>query len=467
EEQVLDMSAALIDALQHVHDAGFLHRDVKPDNVYIRADGSPVLLDFGSARATLGTQARTTMTSVVTRGYAPYEQYHGDASKQGPWTDIYGLGATLYAAISKGQAPMDSLIRSDAFIGASADPYVAARAVASGDWSPQLLLAIDAALAFKPEDRPQNLRAWQAMFPAAERSTSGGESLDASDAPTVRPDTSQATRPVGFSAAGAGVLPDADTVVRTSTESGEGFGHGEPEPASRYLVLGLLSFWIWTVVVLSRRVLAHAADREQWFHALLGERGSDPAVQALFRDGFAPVQWLWKLCAIVYAIDALLVLCGFFGFIVLGVDWTVAAKVAGVGLASLLFYANTVAFVVWLWRYIKRHEHCELKLLELVRADQPFAPDRPIRGFAARWAPEDNHVSLFLVMSAPITFSPTVAVHLFHEGLSVGTTLLLPLAAFACAAAFHLWGTHVLIRLWNQHLNEESAASGRAASGAD
>ncbi|HEY4957048.1 MAG TPA: serine/threonine-protein kinase, partial [Caldimonas sp.] len=98
QRQLTDCLLPILDGLELVHAAGFIHRDIKPENIYVRRDGSPVLLDFGSARQSFGSAK--TLTILVAPGYAPLEQYYGDASTQGPWTDIYGLGATCYRAIS-------------------------------------------------------------------------------------------------------------------------------------------------------------------------------------------------------------------------------------------------------------------------------------------------------------------------------------------------------------------------------
>lgn len=81
----------ILDGLEEVHNGGFVHRDIKPDNIYLRQDGSPVLLDFGSARVTVGAETRA-MTSLVSPGFAPFEQYVTGSDKQGPWSDIYSLG---------------------------------------------------------------------------------------------------------------------------------------------------------------------------------------------------------------------------------------------------------------------------------------------------------------------------------------------------------------------------------------
>ena len=98
--------APLLDALEFVHKGNYLHRDIAPDNIIIRKDGSPVLIDFGSARGEMLAHSRT-VSALVKPGYSPYEQYATSASKQGPWTDIYALAATLYHAIT-GKRPPDS-----------------------------------------------------------------------------------------------------------------------------------------------------------------------------------------------------------------------------------------------------------------------------------------------------------------------------------------------------------------------
>ena len=88
ENELLKIVLPIMDGLAMVHKAGFIHRDIKPGNIYIRKDGSPVLLDFGSARHALGEKTKT-LTTLFTSGYAPFEQYFSKSDEQGEWTDIY------------------------------------------------------------------------------------------------------------------------------------------------------------------------------------------------------------------------------------------------------------------------------------------------------------------------------------------------------------------------------------------
>ena len=83
-------------AIERLHREGVYHRDIAPDNILIEPDGQPVLLDFGAARRVIGDKSQT-LTAILKPAYAPIEQY-GEAGsvKQGAWTDLYALGATLH-----------------------------------------------------------------------------------------------------------------------------------------------------------------------------------------------------------------------------------------------------------------------------------------------------------------------------------------------------------------------------------
>ena len=85
EAWLKQMVTPILDGLQAVHKAGFLHRDIKPSNVFMREDGTPVLLDFGSARLAAGGASKS-LTAIISPGYAPLEQYAADGN-QGPWSD--------------------------------------------------------------------------------------------------------------------------------------------------------------------------------------------------------------------------------------------------------------------------------------------------------------------------------------------------------------------------------------------
>jgi serine/threonine protein kinase len=85
EQDLKTIIFPIVDGMKVVHAAGFIHRDIKPANIFLRVDGDPVLLDFGSARTSLG-QGEQSLTSIFSRGYAPIEQYNTSEETQGAWT---------------------------------------------------------------------------------------------------------------------------------------------------------------------------------------------------------------------------------------------------------------------------------------------------------------------------------------------------------------------------------------------
>jgi serine/threonine protein kinase len=153
EKELLNIVQPLLYGLKEVHKAGFLHRDIKPHNIFIREDNTPILLDFGSARYAIGQKSRS-VTSIVTPGYAPLEQYDNEIKDQGPWTDIYALGAVMYHAIN-GNAPPAATRR------IMKDPMKSAVKLGKGQYNKNILKSIDWALNLSEEDRPQTVEDWQ------------------------------------------------------------------------------------------------------------------------------------------------------------------------------------------------------------------------------------------------------------------------------------------------------------------
>lgn len=174
EIELLTLIQPLLDGLAMVHESGYLHRDIKPDNIYVRRDdGSLVLLDFGSARLTVGGQQE--LANALTPGYAPIEQYEG--TQQSAATDIYALGASLYWMIT-GSKPPTAADRLDA-----SKQYRPAIELGAGLYSPEFLHAIDWALQLKADQRPPNMQAFRAaLFAAHASSLSLQDALRAGDA---------------------------------------------------------------------------------------------------------------------------------------------------------------------------------------------------------------------------------------------------------------------------------------------
>ena len=152
----------IIDGLKDIHKFEFIHRDIKPANIYIREDGTPVLIDFGSARQT--TQQQTSeMTTLVSQGYTPLEQYSANYGDQGPWTDIYAMAATIYEGVV-GKKPDESLSRSACLMRSKPDPLEQLDARVYPGFDQNFLNAVIAGLKLEPEDRPQTLEDWLHSF---------------------------------------------------------------------------------------------------------------------------------------------------------------------------------------------------------------------------------------------------------------------------------------------------------------
>ena len=147
--------------LREVHAAGFLHRDVKPSNIFVRrSDESPVLLDFGSARQALGRKSRS-MTAIASAGYSPPEQYESQGG-QGAWTDIYALCALCHRAIT-GETPVEAPRRTGEVARRRADPQARLAAGVAG-YSSALLEAVDWGLQLIETERPQGVEDWLARM---------------------------------------------------------------------------------------------------------------------------------------------------------------------------------------------------------------------------------------------------------------------------------------------------------------
>jgi serine/threonine protein kinase len=140
----------ILSALEMLYTMQILHRDISPDNIIVQENGDAVLLDFGSARQIIGDMTKG-LTVILKPGYAPVEQYAGDASlEQGPFTDIYALAAVMYFAVVK-QAPPSSIARM------IKDPVTPLAVQAPAGYSASFLNAIDKGLAVLSQDRPQTI----------------------------------------------------------------------------------------------------------------------------------------------------------------------------------------------------------------------------------------------------------------------------------------------------------------------
>jgi serine/threonine protein kinase len=148
EKFIRRVFAELSNGLREVHTQKLLHLDIKPANIYIRLDGSPVLLDFGSARQAL-SESQAKISPSYTPGFASPEQYY-DRKLLGPWSDIYSIGATMYSCLTR-TSPLaaNQRIKNDLLVPASK--------LGKDMYSQNLLEIIDKCLSLDYLERPQSV----------------------------------------------------------------------------------------------------------------------------------------------------------------------------------------------------------------------------------------------------------------------------------------------------------------------
>jgi len=142
----------LLNGLREVHTNKLLHLDIKPGNIYLRNDGNPVLIDFGAARQTLTVDGMK-LPPMYTPGFASPE-HHRERENLGPWSDIYSIGATMYACLA-GAGPPTAVHRLEK------DKMTSARKGWAGKYSAELLDTIDWCLRLDHLQRPQSVLALQ------------------------------------------------------------------------------------------------------------------------------------------------------------------------------------------------------------------------------------------------------------------------------------------------------------------
>ena len=155
EAFIRNVFTTLLNGLREVHTNKLLHLDIKPANIYIRNDGSPVLIDFGAARQTLTDEAMR-LNPMYTPGFASPEQYR-NRELLGPWSDIYSVGASMFSCLSaSAPQPADQRLVNDT--------YVSVTKAYSGKYSRQLLQTIDWCLRLDHLERPQSVFALQKVL---------------------------------------------------------------------------------------------------------------------------------------------------------------------------------------------------------------------------------------------------------------------------------------------------------------
>jgi class 3 adenylate cyclase len=216
----------------------------------------------------------------------------------------------------------------------------------------------------------------------------------------------------------------------TSSTTRSGFGSGQRLSASGFVVLGLITFWIYSAVRLARALSAHFARRWSEVEAREELKSTDPRLAALRATGFTAARAAPWAAAALFALSAMLVAWGFYT----GSHKAIVASPAP-------FYAGTLLLVLWALATIRRHETLEFHVRERGAGavlEHPELGDDIER----RRERQTNHVVAFLVLALPMIFAPAIVTR---------PVIWLPLAAL-----FHVWGSLLLVGLHNGHLDEEA-----------
>jgi serine/threonine protein kinase len=267
QNTVLAIANPLLDGLEVIHGAGYLHRDIKPANIFVREDGTPVLLDFGSARM---ASAGTELTAIVTPGYAPIEQYHSQG-KQGPWSDLYAFGGVLYWILT-GNKPVEAAARVREEI---LKPAV--KAADNNLYDAELLAAVDWALSPHEEQRPQTVREFRAALT--------GRTVPEPATIKTRQSTRAAATPTGVP---TGIVLDADTLKRIETELAKHIG---PIAAVVIRSAAKKAYSVANLADIVSADIAEAKDRTAFTRKFAGDRSTptgEPTRTAAARQQSSP-----------------------------------------------------------------------------------------------------------------------------------------------------------------------------------
>lgn len=212
-ERVFDLMIPVINALSKMHKLGVIHRDISPDNMMYLSKGTLKLMDFGAARYYM--ERNRELTSTIKRGYAPEEQYTSN-SEQGPWTDVYGLCATIYKCIT-GVTPADALER-------ISQDHLKRPSELGTRITPQLENALMYGLALHAKDRCRSMEELLHLIQAGMREVREAENAEDY---TVYADRTLYTGASGYSGAGGQTGDGRYTGPGGYTEQGRYTGPGD------------------------------------------------------------------------------------------------------------------------------------------------------------------------------------------------------------------------------------------------
>ena len=256
---------------------------------------------------------------------------------------------------------------------------------------------------------------------------------------------------------------DADATDELSSVTESEYGGGTELSASGFLVLGLISYWTYTVWKYHQLLCAHLAARRVHFSERLDADKLAPEDRrvhdVLVSKGFTCPTAPRNVSLALYAASLALIVSGLAAEALaaqgrIGMAAFEPLILSAVGGAALLFAAASVHFMSWVARSTREHEYHELLLARFVQDPSRFRMLAPSTKFTTRWSRNQSRVALFLVLAVPMTIAPVFAA---QQTLQAGETLVAWVALlFVFAGIFHFAGTRLLIEMHNGHLRVEA-----------
>lgn len=415
-DEILNTFLPLLDGLELIHNESFIHRDIKPANIFIRENNSPLLIDFGSARQRVASKTNT-LTALISPGYAPFEQYgQADSDKQGPWTDIYALGACMYRALF-GRSPLDAITRAEDRVSGHGDPVMKATELGKDKYPNELLEAIDYALEFLPKDRPQSISEWKQCLLSGRTAT-----VDEIEE-TIKIGNTDSINTIKINI-DKERKEDADKDIVNSTNNLPCDTPPVRLAVTNFLILGMLTLWAYTAYVFTERITDVL---------LMNNKGFTSKLKYIFSGIYISVG-LFILSWIVPNV---------FG----GFQYVESYMLPAIFVSSAIYYLNTLAFILWSTKKIKFYEKGMINIPKKVEGNAEL---KRANDYVLKWEIIDNNVTLFLIISLPIIFSPYFLAKVFYSGASNAIILSLPIVIMLLGGIYHVWGTRLLVNIYNQ-----------------
>ena len=261
-----------------------------------------------------------------------------------------------------------------------------------------------------------------------------------------------------------------------SNYSDDEFGGGERLISTGFLVYGLLSFWIYNVVVLYRNIERHIASRRKAFLEKIVNQNitekDHEHLRTILERGFKTGRAMKMIPLVFFSISYFLVIVEIISqhlFALNYISETIfsALTIGAILFAAILFFSGSLYLLLITSRTMKNHEYNELLLFELASNPLHFKMLSPSKSFLMKWNKTQNFVTLFLIFSVPLIVSPVAAViHIIRDRIQQGgysnaeineTIVTWTIVVAVCSVIFHYFGTTLLLKLYNEHLETEKS----------